>query len=188
MSGPADSTDFTVIPVEISVDFTIAFEQGHGHPLGAMQDFAGHYKQTKFEMKPCEFIANPNKKDAASASDDDDDDFDEDEDEDGDGDDEKAGGASSDKKNQKLKVYQLSQLVCSLKHKANEVLSPGSAFDTAFHFKIQDFFNPTKNNTWYNLQVAEPVFQFLCQGFHLTAPAPAFKSDGRFSLQYNVSR
>lgn len=61
MSGPANSSDFTIIPIEINVDFKIAFKDGHGHPLGAMPDITGYNQQYTIQINKCEFVSNPNK-------------------------------------------------------------------------------------------------------------------------------
>lgn len=34
----------------------------------------------------------------------------------------------------------------------------------------------------------EAVFAFNCQGLQLKAPAPAFQTDGRFTLLFNITR
>lgn len=105
MSGPGNSTDYTLIPIEFESAAKVAFAPGIGSPLGAMPDIAAEYIHTKIQMKPCEFVSNPfiQGAGAETAGDSDDDDFEEDDDDDGD-----KGKVEATSQKKKLKLSNLS--------------------------------------------------------------------------------
>jgi len=59
MSGPDNSTDFTVMPFEFEMSFLIGFKRGLGSSLGPMPDIAFKYERASMQMQQCEYIANP---------------------------------------------------------------------------------------------------------------------------------
>ena len=58
MSGPGNSTDHTIIPIEVAATFTIAFDKGHSQIYGAMPDVAVKVLETDNKMHDCLYIPN----------------------------------------------------------------------------------------------------------------------------------
>lgn len=56
--NPGD--DFTIIPVQISADFIMAFRQGYGDPtVGPSQELRFEFPDLDIKMQTCQFLSNP---------------------------------------------------------------------------------------------------------------------------------
>lgn len=79
-AGSKNSTDFTILPVELDLQILAGFKRGINSPIGSMPDIATKYEHTKINIKDCEYIKNPHLEKDSSGGDSDDE-FDEDDDE-----------------------------------------------------------------------------------------------------------
>ena len=172
--GLANSTDYTIVPFEFDFSFFIGFKPGLSSSVGPMPDIAIQFDEAKAQVRDCEYVSNPYKSGAASDGDEDDD-FDDSDDED----DDKAGDGQP-----KLKLLQVSQLLCSFKNKANDFLK--SDFEQQFLGQVRDYPNLSSVNAWYTLAPNEKPSALLCQGIQLRDLELLFEG-GRFAARFNVS-
>lgn len=153
MSGPDNSTDYTVMPLEFEMTFLIGFKRGLGSSLGPMPDIAFKYEKASMQMQQCEYIANPHFQ--PPKGEEEGDDFD-DEDED-------QGADEKEKDGQrKLKTMDMSSILCVFVKKINEEFE--NRFEGALYGKLQDYPNLSRANAWYSLNPPERPFMLLCHG------------------------
>lgn len=164
------------MPLEFDFVFFIGFKPGLGSSLGPMPDIAIQFDSAKAQVKDCEFVSNPYRSGEASEGDEDDfDDSDEEDDDDGD---------EADGSKPKLKLLQVSQLLCSFKSKANDFLQ--SDFEQQFLGQVRDYPNLSSVNAWYSLAPNEKPSALLCQGIQLRDLELLFE-EGRLAARFNIS-
>lgn len=86
IEGPNNSTDYTILPFEMKIQFYIGFKQGLRSDLGPVPDIAVKFGSAEVEVLECENVENPFRSQVNQVSGDsdegDDDDFDEDDEDD----------------------------------------------------------------------------------------------------------